>query len=370
MSAFLRLPNETILSISVHLPHSALAALVRVNRRLHDVVEHLLYAEITILDVIDAPPHALVTPSRTLACCAAVRARTYLAAHTRRISIRWSRDRARAHTPARFTADVFPALYYLLAAAAPSLDVLELHLAGLPLRFDLYPLLVAVQPARLSRLALSGAPDADTVGLERILRAHRTLRDLHLGGDTVRRPLALTPNDLPRLTTFRGDARIATSILPGRPVTTLTLSSGAEPSEAFLRACACTALPIRRLDLSALAVTPTQLLAISKHLTQLHALRMRLALRHTLHFTFSGMVSTSHLLLLNPLPFLFVLFAFRPFPLFHSISRRDYVLIYLESRFPFPACAARRRPPPSLPAPTHAFHRFFSGFDFRRSTIW
>ena len=124
-----------------------------------------------------------------------------------------------------------------------------------------------------------------------LLRAQPTLRDLYLGGDTARQALALTPNDLAWLSSFRGDARVAASVLPGRPVTVLTLSNGGEPSEAVLRACACTARPVRRLDLSALAVTPTQLLAISKHLTQLHALRMRLALRHTLHFTFSGMVS-------------------------------------------------------------------------------
>ena len=51
--------------------------------------------------------------------------------------------------------------------------------------------------------------------------------------------------------------------------------------------------PVKKLDLSALSVTPMQLLTISKHLTALETLRMRLALRHTLHFTFSGMVNTS-----------------------------------------------------------------------------
>ncbi len=49
--------------------------------------------------------------------------------------------------------------------------------------------------------------------------------------------------DLPFLASFRGDARAAASLLPGRPVRALALS-GTEPSEAALIACGLARYPI------------------------------------------------------------------------------------------------------------------------------
>jgi hypothetical protein len=136
-------------------------------------------------------------------------------------------------------------------------------------------------------MALSGPVNAP---VEWFLRTQPNIIHLHLGDHHL--PVHLAPHDLPSLETFRGDAKTAACILPGRPVLGLALN-GHEPTEESLIAFAYTSQPIRRLDLGSLSVTPMQLLTVSKHLTALETLRMRLALRHTLHFTFSGMVSNS-----------------------------------------------------------------------------
>ncbi|KAH8111068.1 hypothetical protein DFH11DRAFT_1690543 [Phellopilus nigrolimitatus] len=246
MALLLSLPNESLTTVFAYLPPPALAALVRVSRRLQLLAERLLYSTI----VISEP---------TFACCAAVARRPHLAACIRRLAVRWSRDRAAAHLPYRLAPHVAPALRALLHAA-PHIDALELHLAGFP-------------------AAPSCAPSPPSSTSTSPTTAARS---------------CLAPHDLPRLASFRGDARCAAALLPGRPVSALALS-GHEPTAPVLRACACSSRPIRRLDLSALSVTPTQLLTISKHLTALEILRMRLALRHTLHFTFSGMMLLSAL---------------------------------------------------------------------------
>ncbi|KAI5124261.1 hypothetical protein M0805_005110 [Coniferiporia weirii] len=285
--ALLSLPNETLSTVLAHLPPGSLVSLVRVSRRLQSISERLLYSDISISDSVDGDPDTIVTPYQTQGCCTAVRRRPHLASSIRRILIRWSRDRARQHHECRFAPGVLRGLHDLLLAAA-QIDVLELHLAGLPAGYD-YAELLGGTAFHLRRLALSGPVDGP---VEWFLRVQPGVVHLQLGDH--RRPLVLAPHDLPLLESFRGDARCAASVLPGRPVSGLALS-GYEPSEELLVAFAYSKLPIRRLDLSGLSVTPTQLLTISKHLTALETLRMRLALRHTLHFTFSGMMLLSAL---------------------------------------------------------------------------
>ena len=88
----------------------------------------------------------------------------------------------------------------------------------------------------------------------------------------------------------------AASLIPGRPVQTLGLV-GQEPfvSERDLARLARGSAPVRALDLSAMSVTPTLLRDVSRHLPSVQILRVRLALRHTLHFALSGIVSISFL---------------------------------------------------------------------------
>jgi hypothetical protein len=48
--------------------------------------------------------------------------------------------------------------------------------------------------------------------------------------------------------------------------------------------------PVRALDLSGMSVTPTLLRSVSRHLSHVESLKVRLALRHTLHYALSGIV--------------------------------------------------------------------------------
>ena len=279
----LDLPNETLDHVFVFLGPAALSALMRVCARFRGISERPLYTDVALTDSVDGDPNTVVAPPRTLACCNVIASRPYLAQCIRRLQVRWTRDRARRLTECRLEPVVMERLRELLRAAN-QIEVLELHLAGLPANYD-FGVLLDKTTFRLHRLALSGPPDAQ---IERFLSTQPFITYLHLADH--HRPVILSSQDLPLLETFRGNVRCAASIIPGRPVSALILS-GHEPSEQQLTALSCGREPVRNLDLSALSVTPTQLLTISKHLTALETLRMRLALRHTLHFTFSGMVS-------------------------------------------------------------------------------
>ena len=103
--------------------------------------------------------------------------------------------------------------------------------------------------------------------------------------------LSLQPSHLPLLTTFRGSAPTAASVLPGRPVQLLSLVGHEFVTERDLQRIACSSARIRWLDLSSMSVTPILLRDISRHLFGVEYLKLKLALRHTLHHALSGIVS-------------------------------------------------------------------------------
>lgn len=279
----LSLPNETLITILHYLSPPSLVALIRSCKRLQGVCERLLYSDIDIEESVDGDPQAIVTPFKTDGCCTAVRRRPYLATAIKRISIRWTRDRARSRHQVLLAPGIASSLRCLLHMAS-YIDTLELHLAGFR---GSYREILEGCAFRLRVLALSGP---ENVEVEWFLQLQSGVAHLHLADQ--HRPLRLRNFDLPFLESFRGDARAAATIVPGRPIRALALS-GHEPTEQSLIACGHSKHPIRRLDLGNLSITPTQLLIISKHLTAPETLRIRLALRHTLHFTFSGMVCSS-----------------------------------------------------------------------------
>ena len=120
------------------------------------------------------------------------------------------------------------------------------------------------------------------------------LADLHA-------PLALPPPPLvlPILTSFRGSAPTAASILPGRPVHSLSLVGDRFVTVRDLTRIAMAGMgagasagSVRVLDLSNMSVTPLLLRDFSQYLGRsVVCLRVRLALRHTLHHALSGIVS-------------------------------------------------------------------------------
>lgn len=276
------LPNETLTTVFEYLRSDNLVSLTRVCRRFQGISERLLYSNIVITENIHCDSDGYLSPRQTEGCCTAVLLRPYLATNTKKISIRWQYNPGRVQDDDNQLApSVVPGLRYLLRSAH-SLETLELHLVGY--EGNWYDLLDGCS-FKLRCMALNGPVNAP---VEWFISTQPNIIHLHLGDHHL--PLHLSPHDLPSLETFRGDAQTAASILPGRPVHGLALS-GREPSEESLIAFAHTRLPIRRLDLGSISITPMQLLTISKHLPALKSLRMRLALRHTLHFTFSGMVS-------------------------------------------------------------------------------
>jgi hypothetical protein len=140
----------------------------------------------------------------------------------------------------------------------------------------------------LRTLALHGIGEPSSHELERILRQHPSL--LHLRLSDYHRPLSLAPADVPHLRSFRGYPATAASILPGRPVQALGLVGCGSASEEVLASIASGSTPVRSLDLSGMSVTPTLLRSVSRHLSHVEWLKVRLALRHTLHFALSGIV--------------------------------------------------------------------------------
>lgn len=281
VQALATLPNETLTTIFEHLGRESIVAVIRVCRRFQGIGERLLYSDIVITESLQRDPDGFMSPQHTERCCTAVLLRPYLVSNTKRISIRWQRDRTRDSDDFELAPSVVPGLRYLLRSAY-ALESLELHLTSFNGSWND---LLDGCTFQVRCMALSGPVNAP---IDWFLAMQPGIIHLHLGDHHI--PLHLASHDVPVLETYRGDARAAASILPGRPVHGLALS-GQELSEECLIAFAYTRLPLRRLDLGNLSVTPRQLLTISKHLTALESLRMRLALRHTLHFTFSGMVS-------------------------------------------------------------------------------
>jgi F-box-like len=160
-------------------------------------------------------------------------------------------------------------------------------------------LLPPISLPSLRTLSLRGIGTPPSHELERILRNHSNLLHLQLN-DYHRALVTLTPTDIPNLRSFRGHPATAASIIPGRPVQALSLVGGgsglggcesaATPTEEDLARIAAGSIPVRALDLSGMSVTPTLLRNVSRHLSHVEWLKVRLALRHTLHYALSGIV--------------------------------------------------------------------------------
>ncbi|PAV19575.1 hypothetical protein PNOK_0450900 [Pyrrhoderma noxium] len=401
------LPTEIIASIASHLSRNSLAALSLTSHRLQSISERLLYAAISVRDILgysgsyktpfisssssqssfselnlelgngninnneneNENGRDSIIPCKTQGLCMAIARRPHLASCVRYLSIRWScpsslhshhaqhhQNRAmsdgsgREQTGPPTIDPSFATTLHILLVSLSHLKHLELHLSGLPnskkdFGFS-FPSLLEGASFPLRRLISSGAspfpsPVSPPISLESILRSLPTLTHLHLPAHYP--PLVgLTPSDLPVLQSFRGSIRCAASVIPGRPVSDLSLClssdletisglstglgyyggfglphvsypelTGGSPSieQDPLSFLLLGSSPVRKLDLSAMSVTPTQLLFLSKYFGRdLEVLRMKLALRHTLHFTFSGMMLLSALThLLGSFPSLQVL---------------------------------------------------------------
>ncbi|KAN0126336.1 hypothetical protein V8E53_015181 [Lactarius tabidus] len=292
------LPNEILLAIFGRLSQHALTRIVLVSHLWRANAERLLYSSIVINEVLprSSTPglkgiHGMpAVPAVTLRCCETLSSYPHLAEYVRRFHIRWQTEAVES-----------PALLLLIAQnIAKSLVPTFQHLDSLELSFGLAGYVIpALLAARRMPTAASAAflppfrlPDLRSLALhgigeppEPVLRNHPTLLHLKLGD--YARPLRLLPTDVPRLRSFRGHPATAASVLPGRPIEALGLVDLDIATESDLARIAAGSR-VRSLDLSGTSVTPTVLRSVSRHLSHVEWLKVRLALRHTLHYALSG----------------------------------------------------------------------------------
>lgn len=99
----------------------------------------------------------------------------------------------------------------------------------------------------------------------------------------------LPPGALPQLISFRGCANAAASLLPGNSVSYLALTGqDSDVTHDNLPRMAQGRVPLRYLDLSGMSARPVLLRSVAGYFPALEGIKVRLALRHTLHFALSG----------------------------------------------------------------------------------
>lgn len=294
----LTLPNETLTSIFDSLPPASLTQLARVSIRFQSVAERVLYSSIFIRDTLS---EISPIPWRTIRCCESILHRPHLVESTRNIHIRWQTN----------TDSPPPSHHHLIPVSARLAEAL--HVVTFLISLDLLLGPVNLTPA---------FPDS-LHAIERIIRGCRFpyLRHCSLGADWTKgvRPytqvldtflaslpslrdlrlldhqstLTLPTGALPLLSAFRGFPDTAAALLPGRPIQFLALTGqDSSITRENLPRFSLTSAPIRHLDLSGMSVRPLLLRNIALYLPTVEVLRIRLALRHTLHYALSGIVST------------------------------------------------------------------------------
>ena len=298
---FTDLPNELLSTVLQHLPPLTLAILARVSSEIQGAAERLLYSSVCLTDTLSESSPA---PHKVLRWCESMQQRLHLVQSVKKLHIRWQAHPGRPPSPYLHAvcsqmADVLRLLIYL--------ESLELYLG--PANFaspdtqpddeHIHAVERVIYDCRLPLLHHCSLGADWTKGAQpytHILTSflvslpalrHLRLADHHAG-------LGLPAEALPHLASFRGSANTAAALLPGRPVQALSLiGQDSDVNSENLPCMTHTTLPLRFLDLSAMSVRPVLLRHISTHLSSVEALRVRLALRHTLHYAFSGIVSHS-----------------------------------------------------------------------------
>ncbi|KAH9931809.1 uncharacterized protein B0H18DRAFT_1116070 [Fomitopsis serialis] len=290
------LPVETLYAIFDHLQPrpGELAQVARVCQRFRVIAERILYAHIFIQEGL---PRSSPFPHRVHRCCDTLLARPDLHDVVRRLTVRWQTDPSARDQYEPFVQPVLLSLNRTLRFLT-QLESLDLALGLVGVSVSVRSVLSGCYFPGLRLFALYGigpgsipvkdCPDA--LVLQHFLSATRTLEHLVLGDHYA--ALALAPHDLPLLAAFKGTATAAASIVPGRAVTHLTLVGQDQFPPRLLAELAFGREPIRTLDLSAVSVTPNTLKAISCYLSGVVDLKIRFALRHTLHHSFTGITLT------------------------------------------------------------------------------
>ncbi|KIY52958.1 hypothetical protein FISHEDRAFT_34348 [Fistulina hepatica ATCC 64428] len=308
------LPNELLIAILEHLRSTDLCALSQTCRHLCAVAERVLYSSIVISEHLmecvlsERPQERVCLPMRTLRCCDSLLRRPHLTSIVRQFSIRWQTANAADHSHAdsqRMSAVCariscvlrsLVALERLELLLGPEVDVnVVIRHCRLPaLRYcalsaeaplEVIPSFSAPSSASAPQLVefLSHVPRLTH------LRLHEHLDD-HVQAARSHTLLAnpLPAGALPVLCAFRGSPAAAAALLPGRPVHYLSLSGQDDDFAVHLARLARTSVPVRYLDLATMAVRPGLLRSVAVYFPVVEGIKIRLALRHTLHYTMSG----------------------------------------------------------------------------------
>ncbi|KAG7444439.1 uncharacterized protein BT62DRAFT_971128 [Guyanagaster necrorhizus] len=287
------LPNETLSAIFEILPLPVLADIARVSRHFKAVAERVLYSAIHVRDTISTTDSH---PWRTTRCCDSLLQRPHLVESIRTFHIRW-------HTTERTSLSALnlePASNKLAATLRTLhfLDSLELALGPANMaaahRTHLHPIERIIRGCYFPHLRscsfgadwAKGVQSYSTI-LDSFLSSVPLLRHLKLSDH--HEALKLRSDALPNLSSFRGSTDTAAYILPGRPVQSLSLiGQDSDVTRDNLPRFTHTTTPLRFLDLSAMSVRPILLRNIATYLPMVEVIRIRLTLRHTLHYALSG----------------------------------------------------------------------------------
>lgn len=290
------LPNETLCAIFVDLPPLTLTIIARLSHRFKAVAERLLYSSITLTDSLS---ESSPLPWRTLRWCQSMQQRLHLIDATKKLQIRWQSDPRTSLSQSLNPACAQVAAALRLLVFLESLEIFlgpanlgplqdpPMHAVERVIHGSRFPLL---RHCSLGAEWMKGVATYTRV-LASFLASVPMLRHLKLPDH--RAGLDLPPDALPCLSSFRGSADTAAFLLPGRPVQALSLvGQDSDVNRENLPRMTLTSIPLRTLDLSAMSVRPLLLRNVSTHFPTLEKLRVKLALRHTLHYAFSGIVSS------------------------------------------------------------------------------
>ncbi|KIJ65167.1 hypothetical protein HYDPIDRAFT_111062 [Hydnomerulius pinastri MD-312] len=290
------LPNETLSAIFLSLSPAALTAIARVCRQWRAVAEWILYAGVFINETLST---SSPFPYNTLRCCQTIISHPHLASGLKRFHIRWISDHGDYYDP--YLEIILSNLSQAISSAI-NIESLDLYL-GLP-SLPEYPISTSlvfpigdVPFNSLRQISLNGIGHFAHNRLTHFLNFVPSIQHLRL--PDYRDQMVLLPNALPSLVSFCGSPRAAATVLPGRPVQSLALIGQDYVTDLDLSRMAMTSIPLRHLDLSAMSVTPILLRNVSRNLSMVESLKVKLALRHTLHFALSGirlLEALSHLL--------------------------------------------------------------------------
>ncbi|EGN95221.1 hypothetical protein SERLA73DRAFT_162742 [Serpula lacrymans var. lacrymans S7.3] len=233
------------------------------------------------------PNETLITIFHGLAPSVLTRLARYphLASGVKRFQLRWTSQRETQHTHGMYLEMALLDISQAIGCMT-TLEVLDLSLgladyystSVLPHAQHTFPL--------LHQISLSGLGHYPQNALNPFLNAVPSIHHLRLTDS--REQLLVLPCALPSLVSFCGCPRAAATVLPGRPVQSLALIGQDYVTDVDLSQMALTSVPLRYLDLSAMSVTPTLLRNVSRFLSTVESLKVKLALRHTLHYALSG----------------------------------------------------------------------------------